>query len=225
MTHQQCTDAAELYALGTLEEAERAAMDEHLRACWSCAQYVAAAENDVATIASMEPMHAVPPDLAARVGRLFTTKRRFPPLPAAVAAALIVGLLPSLFFLFEARATRDAMLAQNAAVERIMSQPHRIANFQTVPPATTAQVAYAANGSWYVVLVAGASKPLSVAWMHGGERTMLGEAIPRGDLAMLYLPKSHRMDRLALMDGNRIVGQATLSWEKRLPNRQGGRSS
>jgi hypothetical protein len=94
-----------------------------------------------------------------------------------------------------------------------------------MPAPTTAQVAYAANGSWYVVMVRGTSKPLSVAWVHGGERTMLGDAVPHGDMAMLYLPKSHRMDRLALMDGDRIVAQAILSWQKTLPSRQAARSS
>ena len=118
-----------------------------------------------------------------------------------------------------------AMLSQNVAMERVASQPHRMATFETMPPATTAQVAYAFNGSWYVVLVAGIAKPLRVAWMHGGQRTMLGDAVPHGNLAMLYLPKSHRMDRLALMDGDRIVAQAILSWQKTPPNRQAGRSS
>jgi hypothetical protein len=61
--------------------------------------------------------------------------------------------------------------------------------------------------------VRGASKPLSVAWMHDGQQTMLGSAVPKGNVAMLYLPKSHRMDHLALMDGDRVVGEASLSWQ------------
>ncbi len=83
---------------------------------------------------------------------------------------------------------------------------------------------YGTDGTWYVVVVLDPSRPLAVAWMHDGERTMLGSVIPRGNLAMLYLPKSHRMDRLALMDGDRIVAQATLSWQRTVPNRQGARS-
>jgi hypothetical protein len=48
--------------------------------------------------------------------------------------------------------------------------------------------------------------------MHDGEQTMLGQAVPHGDVAMLYLPKSHRMDQLALMDGAQVVAQASLRY-------------
>lgn len=232
--HDHCADNAELYALGALDDAERDEVEQHLRECPACARLVGAAESEVATIAAMEPVHAAPRDLSRRMEELFRNQRQFarariaPPawrLPATIAAALIVGLLPSLFLWAETRNMRGAMLAQTAAMERVMAQPHRLSSFQTMAPPTTARVAYAPNGSWYVVVVAGASKPLGVAWMHGGKRTMLGEAVPHGNLAMLYLPKSHRMDRLALMDGDRIVGQAILSWGKTLPDRQGARSS
>lgn len=234
MTHEHCADLAELYALGALDDAERADVERHLLECPACAQLVAAAEADVALIASQQPLLAVPSDLNRRVDRLFRDERPSSfarrgastwTFPAAVAAALIVGLLPSIFFWTQTRAMHGSMLAQNAAMERILSQPHRMATFQTMPPATTARVAYASDGSWYVVMIRGESKPLRVAWMHGGERTVLGDAAPHGNLAMLYLPKSHRMDRLALMDGDRIVAQAILSWQKTPPNPQGARSS
>ena len=117
-----------------------------------------------------------------------------------------------------------AMLAQDAAMARVTGSPHRMAAFHPMQASPPAEVAYALDGSWYVIVVRGASKTLSVAWMHGKQRTMLGDAVPRGDLAMLYLPKSHRMDRLVLMDGDRILAQATLSWERTPPSRQGGRS-
>jgi hypothetical protein len=101
---------------------------------------------------------------------------------------------------------------------------HRSAAFRTLPGNPPADVMYAPDGSWYFVVVRGASRPLAVAWMHDGERTMLGSAIPRGNLAVLYLPKSHRMDRLALMDGTRVIAEATLSWQKTIPNRPAVRS-
>lgn len=91
-------------------------------------------------------------------------------------------------------------------------------------PSPPAEVVYAPDGSWYLVVVRDAGKALDVVWMHDGERTMLGRATPRGNLAMLYLPKSHRMDRLALMDGGRVVAEATLSWRRSGPSRQGARS-
>jgi hypothetical protein len=72
---------------------------------------------------------------------------------------------------------------------------------------------YAPDGSWYVIVVREASRPLAVIWMHDGQHTMLGSAVPKGNVAMLYLPKSHRMDRLALMDGDRVIAEAALSWQ------------
>jgi anti-sigma factor RsiW len=233
LRHEHCGDIAEAYALGILDDAERVAVEEHLRECPTCAQLVSAAESDVALIASMEPQSAAPSELRRRIDRLFHNERwsslarigAAPFFPTAIAAALVIGLLPSIFFWSETRAMHAAMLAQNAAMERIVAQPHRTATFAAMPPATMAQVAYAPNGSWYVVIVRGISKPLSVAWLHEGGRTILGDAVPHGNLAMLYLPTSHRMDRLALMDGDRVVAQTSLSWEKTTPNRQDARSS
>jgi hypothetical protein len=48
--------------------------------------------------------------------------------------------------------------------------------------------------------------------MHDGQQTMLGDTVPHGRVAMLYLPKSHRMEQLALMDGPRIVALAQLPY-------------
>jgi hypothetical protein len=42
---------------------------------------------------------------------------------------------------------------------------------------------------------------------------MLGTAMPHGDVALLYLPKSKRMDQLALMDGEQVVASAQLAFQ------------
>ncbi|MBV8067586.1 MAG: zf-HC2 domain-containing protein [Candidatus Eremiobacteraeota bacterium] len=224
MTHEQCGDLAELYALGAVDDAERATVEEHLRDCPTCAQIVAAAERDVALIASSEPQREPPPDLTRRVERELAPPRQHWPLPAALAAALIVGLLPSAYLWNKNRAMHDAMRTQSGAMERLAVAPHRMAHFQTERGMPPAEVAYAADGSWYFVIVH-ASMALSLVWMHDGERTILGNAVPQGNIATLYLPRSHRMDRLALMDGNRIIGEAVLSWQKTAPAHRGGRSA
>jgi hypothetical protein len=90
---------------------------------------------------------------------------------------------------------------------------HRRVHFTPTGPSAPGDMMCASDGSWYVVVVRGSSKPLSVAWMHDGQQTMLGSAVSKGNVAMLYLPKSHRMDRLALMDGDRVVGEAAPSWQ------------
>jgi anti-sigma-K factor RskA len=216
-------DLAELYALGALDDEQRAAVDAHLRACANCARLVGAAERDVTLIASMEASREAPRELDARIARIIAP-RRASWLAAGLAAAFVAGLLPATALWRENRALHEAMLAQSAAMQRLALTPHQMARFRPVQTGPSAEVAYAPDGSWYLVLVHGAAKALGVAWMHDGQRTLLGRTVAHGGVAMLYLPKSHRMDRLALMDGDRIVAEATLSWQKTAPSRQGVRS-
>lgn len=221
MTHAHIEDLAELYALGTLGDDERANVEAHTRACRDCAQAVASAERDVALIASLERRQNAPPALAARIDRVLGAgtvrplPRRRPfvwALPAVAAAALCIGLIPSFYLWSENRTMHAAMLAQNAVMGRLTSSPHRTTSFRSATASPPAEVTYGMDGSWYVVVVRNTSKPLAVAWMHDGTQTMLGKAMPRGNVAMLYLPHSHRMDHLALMDGDRVVAEATLIW-------------
>ncbi len=232
MTDGHVADLAELYALGALADDDRVAVDAHLRDCAACARAVGAAEDDVARIASAQTQWNAPAELADRIAGLLhveppLARPRFASRPwqfAAIAAALILGLLPSAYLWSENRSMHDAMLAQSAAVERLAAVPHRTTEFHRNGEPVAAEVMYPSDGSWYVVLVRDTTKTMQVAWMHDGERTMLGSAVPRGNVAMLYLPKSHPMGRLALMDGDRIVAEATLPWQKTSLNRPGARS-
>jgi anti-sigma factor RsiW len=226
-------DRAALYALGALPDDERAEVDAHLRGCSACTTAVGDAEDDVALIASNEPQHNAPPALEARIGRLVQpsplramrrSRRPSWPFPTAITAALLLGLLPSAFLWSENRTMHGVILAQSDAMGRLAAAPHRTAHFHPTNASPPAEVMYALDGSWYVVVVRDASKSLSVAWMHDGVDTMLGSAVPKGNTALLYLPKSHRMDRLALMDGDRVVAEATLSWQSTVPNRHTARS-
>ncbi len=223
MRYEHVEDRAALYALGALPDDERAAIDAHLRECVVCMEEVGAAEGDVARIVLAEPQRTPPAALETRIGQLvqprfLEAQRRSGrvawPYAAAIAAALLLGLLPSAYFWSANRAAHVAMLAQSDAMGRLASAPHRTAKFQPANANPPAEVMYAPDGSWYVVVVRSASKALSVAWLHDGTHTMLGNVVPAGNVAMLYLPKSHRMDRLALMDGGRVVAEATLSWQK-----------
>jgi hypothetical protein len=54
---------------------------------------------------------------------------------------------------------------------------------------------------------------MRVVWMHGGEQTPLGSAMPHGDVATLYLPTSHRMDTLAIVEGTVVVAEAQLTYD------------
>jgi hypothetical protein len=235
VTDEHVEELAALYALGALSDHERAAIDAHLRHCLRCAQAIGAAERDVTVVAAHEAQRTPPAELAARIDRLFapplvrSLARAHRPVAwaqgTAIAAAFLLGLLPSLYLWNQIGSMRGALVTQNAVMERLASAPHRTVAFQPMQPSPPAQVMYAPDGSWYVVVVRDASKALSVAWMHDGQRTMLGSAAPRGNFAMLYLPKSHRMDRLALIDGDQIVAEATLTWQRTGPAPRAVRSS
>jgi Putative zinc-finger len=207
------SDEAALYALGSLSDDERAAIDAHVQTCSSCAALLGTAEQDVALVASMEPQHDAPTLLAGRIARALDRKttRQWQPL-AALAAAFVIGLLPSAYFWQQNQSLHATMSAQTAAIQRVASAPHRMAHFRGMNDRGSASVMYAPDGSWYVVLVRDVSKSLQVAWMHDGEKTTLGTAQAHDGVAMLYLPRSHRMDQLALMDGARTVAIADLSY-------------
>ena len=215
-------ERAALYALGALDATESIAVEAHLRVCAECTNLVGQAERDVATIASLETRREAPLALRERIERLLAPAvaplitrpgmRISWPSIAAIAAAFLIGVLPSAYLWERNRAMQDAMLYESAAMDRLAATEHRTAAFRGPGGVLAANVAYAPDGSWYVIVVRGASHALRVAWMHDGAQTMLGEAVPHGRVAMLYLPKSHRMEQLALMDGQRIVAQATLRY-------------
>jgi anti-sigma factor RsiW len=221
MNGEHIEERAALYALGALDDQESAALEAHLRACPECAQAVGAAERDVALVASLQTLRQAPQELDGRIERLLqgATVHQMPPRRArvwpqlaAVAAALLVGILPSIYFWQQDRAMQGAIATQSAAMDRLAAAPHRSARFRTRGGNLAADVMYAPDGSWYVVLIKGVSQTLQVAWVHDGRQTMLGSATPHGGVAMLYLPKSHRMNQLALMQGEEIVAEAKLPY-------------
>jgi anti-sigma-K factor RskA len=211
MSSEHVDDRADLYALGALDAGEIAAVDAHLRTCALCARQVGDAEAAVVSLVLGQPRHEAPPELSGRIERTLYGSRAAAPAFAALAAAFLFGFLPAAWFWNENRSMRDAVSVQSAAMERLAGGAHRTVAFSRMPQ-SSATVAYAPTGSWYVVLVKDASKALDVVWMHDGHKTMLGRAVPHDNVAMLYLAKSHRMDQLALVDGERVVAEASLSY-------------
>lgn len=219
MSGQHVEDLAALYALGALDEHERSTVERHVARCTTCAAALSQAAEDVTTLALAQPQHAPPAEFDVRITPIANPHNVIPLVPRtrrttwspflAAAAALLIAILPSAYLWQENRAMHEAMVASADAMARVASSPHRTVAF-TGMPGSDARVMYAPDGSWYCVIVRGARSALHVAWMHDGEQTMLGTAQRHGDVAFLYLPKSHRMDSLALMDGERVVGQAQL---------------
>lgn len=191
-------DDAALYALGMLDENEATIVDRHVAMCEACTILLAQAHDDVAAVASAQAQHDVPQKRSARGrwGSMF-----------AIAATFVIALLPSAYFYERMNAMHQQVVA-NADMMSHLAHAHRSVAFA----GSNAMVMYGNDGSWYCVVVRDAKRALAVAWMHDGEKTMLGTTELTGDVAVLYLPKSHRMDQLALMSDGQVVGQASLAY-------------
>lgn len=224
MRSPHVADLAAAYALGALSDEEMAAVNAHLTECGSCLRAIGSAEDDVTRVAATEPRSEPPAGLDSRVARAFAV-RPIGPSAALLAAAFVLGLLPSTYFWSQSQALHGAMAAQGEALDRLAAATHRSVDFRTAPGNPSATVSYGPDGTWYVIVVRDTDKTLGVAWMHDGTQTMLGKVVPHGHIAMLYLPKSHRMGELALVDGLRIIARAKLSWGRTNPVRQGDRSA
>lgn len=221
MNGRHFEEEAALYALGLLDADETTRLEAHVRECRQCAQAVGRAEADLTAMASAETQRRAPAELELRIARTLgvadaPVTRRRPSvrfLAAAVAAAFVIGMIPAAYFWQQNRTMENALVAENGALNRVAQAPHRVAAFASPNGGDVARVMYGRDGSWYFVMIPHASKPLQLAWMHDGQKTMLGDAMPHGDMATLYLPRSHRMDRLALMDGPTVVAEAQLTYE------------
>lgn len=196
---------AALYALGVLEPHEARAAEEHLLSCDACRRLLAQAQSDVTAIAASQPQIDPPLRQRSRIPR--------PAFPAfshrpwlAAAAAVAIAMLPVGYLLEQNLGMRQAMLTDAQAMARVATSPHRTVAFS----GTDGRVMYGPDGSWYCIVIRGATAPLHVMWAHDGRQTTVGMAVPHGDIALLYLPKSHRMDRLSLMQNGVVVGQARL---------------
>jgi hypothetical protein len=197
-------DNAALYALGLLGERDGAEVVAHAATCDPCARLLAQAEDDVAAMAAAEPQYEVPAGFAPRPVAAPIARRSWYAPALAFAAALLLAILPTSYLITQNRAMHASMVYADA-VERMMSSPHRTVAFK----GSNAMVMYGTNGSWYCIFAKGAQN-LHVAWIHDGQTTMLGTMVPHGDVALLYLPKSHRMDQLAIMSDGEMVAQANL---------------
>jgi anti-sigma factor RsiW len=205
-------DDAALYALGLLDDPELAQLEGHLERCDACRRLVAQFESDVAEAAAAQPQLAAPPQLLKQLNAIVqgTPVRTIPrkvPSYLAVAAAFLIALLPSAY-LYEQNQRMDVAMSMDNEMMGRLASPHRIAAFEGSGP--EAHVMYGRDGTWYVVVVKHAAGPVRVMWSHDGVETDLGQVQPRGDVAILYLPRSRPMRQLALASGGQVVSQAQL---------------
>lgn len=198
-------ELAELYALGALPDRERAAAQVHIASCAACANRVGQAEE---TVASMVSAHETPlPQLDRRIRAAFISRRTARSWYPFVAAAFILGLLPSLFLLQRDRSLEAADANRAQALSAMVHSHFLHAPFaKLTPDAPSAKAIFARDGSWLYVI---ATSDKDLILTAGGRA--LGTVTGSGDERTLFLAHPPRAKQISLSDGSRELARATIA--------------
>jgi len=203
--NEHLDENAELYALGALPDAERAAAEAHLTQCSACAQRVGIAEE---TLAELVVPRSPSPQLDRRAHALFLQRgggaRAFYPL---VAAVLIVALLPAALFWQRDRDLRASDAVNRQAVAAMIGSHFLHAQFvKTAADAPPAKAIFARDGAWlYVIAVTSRDLTLSA----GGRA--LGKLSGTGNERAIFIEHPPATRSLVLMDGSRVLARAAVA--------------
>jgi hypothetical protein len=206
---------AELYALGSLDDLERLGVEQHVATCAACATRLRDAENAVAALSEALPVQPAPARLDRRLRHAIAAPARRSTLwrsvPAAIAAALALALIPAWLAVDRSRNAAVSMRQDERALAMLARAPFHRAQFMSPQNRPmNAKVLYGMRGDWYYVVVMHPKAGMHVAYMHGGKMEMLGTVAVHGESGTLYLPVNHKMEELALLEGGKVVADAHL---------------
>jgi hypothetical protein len=211
------TELAELYALGTLDERERALVDAHVRGCDACAARLGEAE---ATVAQLVVERTPSRELDRRMRAAFTARTplraRLPWRWAAplAAAAFVLGLIPSLLLWSGVFGAGSFAGDQQQAVQAMVNSHFAHAPFVPVAPdAPKAKLIYGRTGGWRYI-VAQTAKPYDVAVQSGAQTVSLGKLRVSGNAAVLFIERAPAAREYLLREGSRIVARVTLPYRR-----------
>ena len=190
-------ELAELYALGSLSAAERAAIDAHAATCVECLRKLGEAEE---AILALEGQYA-PVEPPATLNSRLRFERSHARWWVAIAAAFVIGLLPSVWF-----ASQRGGEANLAAIAMLHSHFNH-AQFVGAANAPIAKVLYPRDKSWIYVMVEG-SERYDVYAISGSVATKLGSITPQGSTSNLFVQNPGALDRVELRDGATVVESA-----------------
>jgi hypothetical protein len=127
-----------------------------------------------------------------------------------VAAAFIIGLLPSLWFWNSARTTQAFDADRQRAVQAMVTSHFLHAQFiAPAPDAPKAKLIYARTGNW-VYAVAQTGRPLSLRALSPQGGVALGTLHVAGNAAELFVAHAPRARVYALYDGTREIERVTI---------------
>ncbi|HEV3155489.1 MAG TPA: zf-HC2 domain-containing protein [Candidatus Baltobacteraceae bacterium] len=208
-------ELAELYALGSLDDSERARVEQHVENCEDCALRLDEASIIVADVAQAQTQMPAPPRLQSRlsrsVGLAAAPHRLHMPhwqVIGAIAAAFALAFIPAWVAVDRTTLARND---DNRALARLAAGPFNRATFMAPNHRPmSAKVLYGPAGDWYYVVVMHPQADMHVAYVHDGHMDMLGSVSMHGDSGTLYLPVKHKMEDLALLEGSTVVADARL---------------
>ncbi len=183
---------AELYALGMLDDDERARVDDHLTTCEACTVRVGEAESAVATLID-----------STQVRR---TTRRAAWWPAATAAAFA---LAALGLLGQNVVMRGALSTDGTLLATMVDSHFDHAQFQAPGGAPIAAKAiYERHGKWYEIVVDGDPAWRVVFVRPDGTRdAATSEFARRGAASIVYLAPATPVRSIELEDAaGKVVG-------------------
>jgi anti-sigma factor RsiW len=208
-------DDAELYALGVLDAAERAAAEEHLAACDDCRARVVAAESVVAALASTLPAYepaAQNPFAPKRVVPL-RPRVRFsfaaPRWATALAAALVLGVG---FLGWQDVSLNQQRTSSDTALTAIVhGHFDHVTLTKARPSSPSAKVLYARDHSWLYALVDRPARGTHlIAEDATGARRDLGAFDARGAVATLFVRDPGPVSAVEIRDDAGVEGSAAL---------------
>lgn len=199
-------ELAELYAVGTLDDGERARIDAHAAQCDACAAALGSAEGAVAALVTER---TPPASLDRRMRSAFALRPAWRNWAPLAAAAIVLAIVLPLWF------TRPAPAPSNAQAIVAMTNSHFThAQFAAlVPSAPKAKLIYARTGAWWYV-IAQTNRPYAVAVRENGKLRRIGMLQPSGSAAQLYMLHPPRARAVLLLDGATPIARATLQYRR-----------
>ena len=190
-------DNAELYALGSLSDVERAQVEAHVANCEECLRRLGAAEETVLGLEQETPVQPLPAGARAPVFRSRRPLTRWW-VGVAAAAALIVGyLLP------------HPVSQPTRGVAQVAMLHSHFNHSQFAGSGPLAKVLYARDRSWYYIVVEGAHS-YSVEGVNPAGTTALGTTVSGDGTSELFVPHAQRFERIDLRENSKVVESAQI---------------
>jgi hypothetical protein len=207
MLNDHVGEDAELFALGQLDDVANARLTKHVRTCEPCARRVGEAEDAVLRLIEAGDVPAEHPlELDKRMR--FERSRATSWWPAAVVAALLIGLLP--WGVARMQRSVPVVAEQQAAGAMLAGHFNHAALRALRPDVPSAKVIYPRAGGWLYLLVAPGKTALDLAVVAGGARRTLASLPSDGRTRTAFVRYPGRVNEVELLENGAPVASARL---------------